>query len=110
MSMKKVKKKIYKILLMIPILLLFNPLHVYAAGEAATGGEAATTSTEVVTEVTTEEKKATPSDAWYSSITGVSDDQPKTIDDVYLLLFWVLMVLVVYVMSKAFIWIFNNLG
>lgn len=99
-----------KVLWIIPILLLFNPLHTYAAVEASAGGEAATTLTEAVIEVTTEEKKATPGDAWYSSITGVSDDQPKTIDDVYLILFWILVVLVVYVMSKAFIWIFNNLG
>ena len=83
---------------MMPVLLLFNSLHVCAAVEAVAGGEA------------TEEEKATPGDAWYSSITGVNDDQPKTIDDVYLLVFWVLVVLVVYVISKAFIFIFKNLG
>lgn len=99
---------------MIPILLLFSPLHVYAAVKSAAGGESVAVSTETVTEVstevTTEEKKATPGDAWYSSITGVRDDQPKTLDDVYLVLFWILLVLVVYVLVKAFIWILNSLG
>ena len=108
--MKKRKKKICKILLMMPVLLLFNSLHVCAAVEAVAGGEATAAATEAVTEVTTEEEKATPGDAWYSSITGVNDDQPKTIDDVYLLVFWVLVVLVVYVISRAFIFIFKNLG
>lgn len=95
---------------MIPVLLLFNPLHVYAAVESAAGGEAATASTEAVTEVTTEEQNATPGDAWYSSITGLKDDQPKTLDDVYQLEYWILLVLLVYVMSRTFLFIFNNLG
>lgn len=100
---------------MIPVLLLFNPLHVYAAGEAAAGEDApSAASTEAVTEISTEnvteEQKATPGDAWYSSITGLKDDQPKTLDDVYQLEYWILLVLLVYVISRAFIFIFNNLG
>lgn len=93
-----------------PVLLLFNSLHVCAAVEAVAGGEATAAATEAVTEVTTEEEKATPGDAWYSSITGVNDDQPKTLDDVYQLEYWILLVLLGYVMSRAFIFIFNNLG
>ncbi len=113
MSMRKLKKKIYKVLLMIPVLLLFSPLHVCAAGEAAAGEDApsaASTETEISTEHITEEQKATPGDAWYSSITGLKDDQPKTLDDVYQLEYWILLVLLVYVMSRTFLFIFNNLG
>lgn len=115
MSMRKLKKKIYKVLLMIPVLLLFSPLHVCAADEAAAGEDApSAASTEAVTEISTEhiteEQKATPGDAWYSSITGLKDDQPKTLDDVYQLEYWILLVLLVYVMSRTFLFIFNNLG
>lgn len=74
--------------------------------------------TKVSQKVTTEEstmeesanaQKATPGDAWYSGITGKTDDTPKTLDDIYVVLFWILVVVVLYVMAEAFIWIVNML-
>ena len=109
--MKKVKRKIWKVLLMIPVLLLFSSSLVCQASEV----EATTkTSQEAMTEgSTTEEpantRKATPGDAWFSGITGKTDDTPKTLDDIYIVLFWILIVVVLYVMAKAFIWIVNIL-
>lgn len=92
---------------MIPVLLLFNPLHVCAAVEAAEGGEATAAATEAVTEVTTEEEKATPGDAWYSSIVGKTDNTPKTLDDIYVVAFWILLFLGIQVLINLFEFIFN---
>lgn len=85
-------------------MLLFScPVLAYAAPAAGTTTEEITA--EAVTNV-----KATPGDAWYSSVPGIKDNKPKTLDDIYLVLFWILVILAVYVIAKAFIWIFNSLG
>lgn len=110
MNMTKLKKKIWKILLIIPVMLLFScPVLAYAAPASGTTTEEtsaeASPSTEAVTNV-----KATPGDAWYSSVPGIKDNKPKTLDDIYLVLFWILVILAVYVIAKAFIWIFNSLS
>ena len=112
MNMAKVKKKIWKLLLMIPALLLFSgsALVCQASALEATTETSTAASQEIATEEpTTEVRKATSGDAWYSGIVGKKDDAPKTLDDVYIILFWILVVVVVYVMAKAFIWIVNML-
>lgn len=110
--MAKAKKKILKVLLMIPVLLLFScSVLVCRATEIETIPEASTEALQeaATEESTTEVRKATPGDAWYSAIVGKEDNAPKTLDDVYAVLFWILVVVVVYVMAKAFIWIVNML-
>ena len=120
--MERVKKKIWKVLLMIPVLLLFSgsvlvcqASEIEATTESTTetsiaaSQEAATEepATEAVTEVTTEEEKATPGDAWYSSIVGKTDNTPKTLDDIYVVAFWILLFLGIQVLINLFEFIFN---
>lgn len=65
--------------------------------------------TEVDSEVTTETTKvATPGDAWYTTLPGFSDTTPKTLDDIYKVLFWILVVNVVGAACVAFVFIFNH--
>lgn len=112
MNMAKAKKMILKILLMIPALLLFSgsALVCQASELEATTETTTAASQEAATEESTiEVRKATPGDAWYSGIVGKTDTSPKTLDDIYIVLFWILVVVVVYVMAKAFIWIVNIL-
>lgn len=117
MNMAKVKKKIWKLLLMIPALLLFSGSALVcqasaleATTETSTAASQETATEEPITEEpTTESQRATPGDAWYSGIVGKTDTSPKTLDDIYIVLFWILVVVVVYVMAKAFIWIVNIL-
>ncbi len=115
MSMERVKKKIWKALLMIPVLLLFSgSVSVCQASELETTTETSTAaSQEAATEVstmeesTTEARKATPGDAWYSSIVGKTDNKPKTLDDIYVVAFWTLLFLGIQVLITLFEFIFN---
>lgn len=108
LSMEKVKRKIWKILWMIPVLLLFSSSLVCQASEITKVSQKVTTE-ESTMEESANAQKATPGDAWYSGITGKTDDTPKTLDDIYVVLFWILVVVVLYVMAEAFIWIVNML-
>ena len=99
-------------------IVLFNCIPVSASELDATNAttEAATeTTTEVTTEVTTEAttetavKIATPGDAWYTTLVGSPDQTPKTLDDIYVLLHWILIFLVTFIICIAFIFIFNCL-
>ena len=67
--------------------------------------------TNATTEVTTETavKVATSSDAWYTTLVGSPDQTPKTLDDIYILLHWILIFLVVFIVCVAFIFIYNCL-
>ena len=118
LNMERVKKKIWKVLLMIPVLLLFSSSLVCQASEIEASTEVTTetstaasqeTATEEPTteEPTTEARRATPGDAWYSSIIGKTDNTPKTLDDVYLLAFWTLLVHMIMVLIILFEFIFN---
>lgn len=65
--------------------------------------------TEDTTEVTTEMATfATPGDAWYTTLPGSPDATPKTLDDIYKVLFWILVVNVVGTACIAFVFIFNQ--
>lgn len=108
LSMEKVKRKIWKVLWMIPVLLLFSSSLVCQASEITKVSQKVTTE-ESTMEEPANNRKATPGDAWFSGITGKTDDTPKTLDDIYIVLFWILIVVVLYVMAKAFIWIVNIL-
>lgn len=108
LSMEKVKRKIWKVLWMIPVLLLFSSSLVCQASEITKVSQKVTTE-ESTMEESANAQKATPGDAWYSGITGKTDDTPKTLDDIYVVLFWILVVVVLYVMAEAFIWIVNML-
>lgn len=108
LSMEKVKRKIWKVLWMIPVLLLFSSSLVCQASEITKVSQKVTTE-ESTMEESVNAQKATPGDAWYSGITGKIDDTPKTLDDIYVVLFWILVVVVLYVMAEAFIWIVNML-
>ena len=83
-----------------------------------TTGETVETSTDETTmpettveptteEPTTEVRKATPGDAWYSSIVGKTDNTPKTLDDIYVVAFWTLLFLGIQVLINLFEFIFN---
>ncbi len=95
-------------------IVLFNCIPV-AASELDTSNattEAATeTTTEVTTEVTSETavKVATPGDAWYTTLIGSPDQTPKTLDDIYVLLHWILIFLVTFIICVAFVFIYNCL-
>lgn len=65
--------------------------------------------TEVDSEVTTETTKvATPGDAWYTTLPGSPDNTPKTLDDIYKVLFWILVINVVGAACIVFVFIFNH--
>lgn len=76
-----------------------------ASQEAAT--EEPTTEEPTTEEPTTEVRKATPGDAWYSSIVGKTDNTPKTLDDIYVVAFWTLLFLGIQVLINLFEFIFN---
>lgn len=103
---------------MIPVLLLFSSSLVCQASEIEASTEVTTeTSTAASQEAATEEptteestteaRKATPGDAWYSSIMGKTDDTPKTLDDIYVVAFWILLFLGIQVLINLFEFIFN---
>lgn len=118
LNMERVKKKIWKVLLMIPVLLLFSSSLVCQASEIEASTEVTTeTSTAASQEAATEEptteestteaRKATPGDAWYSSIMGKTDDTPKTLDDIYVVAFWTLLFVGILTLLVLFVFIFN---
>ena len=114
LNMERVKKKIWKVLLMIPVLLLFSGsvLVCQASEIEATAESTMETSTAASQEAATEEpttnvRKATPGDAWYSSIVGKTDNTPKTLDDIYVVAFWILLFLGIQVLINLFEFIFN---
>lgn len=118
LNMERVKKKIWKVLLMIPVLLLFSSSLVCQASEIeATAESTMETSTAALQEAATEEptteestteaRKATPGDAWYSSIMGKTDDTPKTLDDIYVVAFWTLLFVGILTLLVLFVFIFN---
>lgn len=118
LNMERVKKKIWKVLLMIPVLLLFSSSLVCQASEIEASTEVTTeTSTAASPEAATEEptteestteaRKATPGDAWYSSIMGKTDDTPKTLDDIYVVAFWTLLFVGILTLLVLFVFIFN---
>lgn len=99
-------------------IVLFNCISVSASelDTTKTTTEAATESTtEVTTEVTTEATTetaanvATPSDAWYTTLVGSPNQTPKTLDDIYVLLYWILIFLVTFIICVAFVFIYNCL-
>ena len=117
--MERVKKKIWKVLLMIPVLLLFSgSVLVCQASEieaiaestmetSTAASQEAATEEPTTEEPTTEVRKATPGDAWYSSIVGKTDNTPKTLDDIYVVAFWILLFLGIQVLINLFEFIFN---
>lgn len=112
--MERVKKKIWKVLLMIPVLLLFSgsvlvcqASEIEATTESTTETSIAASQEAVPEEPTTETRKATPGDAWYSSIMGKTDDTPKTLDDIYVVAFWTLLFVGILTLLVLFVFIFN---
>ena len=116
--MERVKKKIWKVLLMIPVLLLFSSSLVCQASEIEASTEVTTeTSTAASQEAATEEptteeqtteaRKATPGNAWSSTIIGKIDDTPKTLDDIYVVAFWTLLFVGILTLLVLFVFIFN---
>ena len=91
-------------------IVLFSSVPV-TASELDTTEATTAASAEVTTEVTTEAtaKVATSSDAWYTTLVGSPDQTPKTLDDIYVLLHWILIFLVVFIVCVAFIFIYNCL-
>lgn len=99
-------------------IVLFNCIPVSASEldtMNATTEAATETTIEVTTEVTTEAttetavKAATPGDAWYTTLVGSPDQTPKTLDDIYVLLHWILIFLVTFIICVAFVFIYNCL-
>lgn len=94
------------------IIVLFSSIPV-AASELDTTNATTETATEITTEVipevTTETTMvATPGDAWYTTLPGFTDTTPKTLDDIYKVLFWILVVNVVGGACVTFVFIFNH--
>lgn len=91
------------------IIVLFNSVPVLAS-ELVPETEATTEmTTEIDPEVTIETTTiATPGDAWYTTLPGSPDTTPKTLDDIYKVLFWILVVNVVGAVCIAFVFIFNH--
>ena len=114
LNMERVKKKIWKVLLMIPVLLLFSgsvlvcqASEIEATAESTMETSTAASQEAATEEPTTEVRKATPGDAWYSSIVGKTDNAPKTLDDIYVVAFWTLLFLGIQVLINLFEFIFN---
>lgn len=106
--MKIWKKKIWKVLLTTLTIVLFSsaPVMAFELPETETTTEM---TTEVDSEVTAETTMvATPGDAWYTTLPGFTDTTPKTLDDIYKVLFWILVVNVVGGACVTFVFIFNH--
>ena len=91
-------------------IVLFSSVPV-TASELDTAEATTEATTETTTEVTTETavKVATPGDAWYTTLIGSPDQTPKTLDDIYVLLHWILIFLVTFIICVAFVFIYNCL-
>ena len=89
---------------MMSVIVLFNCMPVVASEL-----DTSEATTEAMTEVTTEAKVATSGDAWYTMFVGSPDQTPKTLDDIYVLLCWILIFQVVFIICVAFIFIYNCL-
>ena len=107
--MKIWKKKIWKVLLTISIIVLFNSVPALASELVPNTETITEITTEVIPEVTTETTMvATPGDAWYTTLPGFTDTTPKTLDDIYKVFFWILVVNVVGGACVTFVFIFNH--
>lgn len=96
-------------MLTMSIIVLFNSVPVMASGLVPETEATAEITTEVTPEVTTETTMvATPGDAWYTTLPGFTDTTPKTLDDIYKVLFWILVVNVVGGACVTFVFIFNH--
>lgn len=91
-------------------IVLFNCIPV-SASELDASNATTEVTTEVTAEVTTETavKVATPGNAWYTDFVGSPDQTPKTLDDIYVLLHWILIFLVTFIICVAFVFIYNCL-
>lgn len=106
---ENMEKKIWKVLLTMSIIVLFNSVPVMASGLVPETEATTEITTEVAPEVTTETTTvATPGDAWYTTLPGSPDTTPKTLDDIYEVLYLILVVIVVSIASVAFVFIFNH--
>lgn len=106
---ENMEKKIWKVLLTMSIIVLFNSVPVMASGLVPETEVTTEITTEVAPEVTTETTTvATPGDAWYTTLPGSPDTTPKTLDDIYEVLYLILVVIVVSIASVAFVFIFNH--
>lgn len=94
------------LLLTTSIIVLFN---IYPVCASRLEVQAETITAETTETTTAEIETATPGNAWYTTLPGSPDSTPKTIDDIYTLLFWILIVLVVFIVCVAFVFIFNCL-
>lgn len=91
------------------IIVLFNSVPVMASELVSETETTTEITTEVISVTTTETTKvATPGDAWYTTLPGSSDTTPKTLDDIYEVLYLILVVIVVSIASVAFVFIFNH--
>lgn len=93
------------LLLTMSIIVLFNIYPVCASGLEV---QAETITTETTEATTTEVKTATPGNAWYTTLPGSPDLTPKTLDDIYRVLFWLLVVNVICVSCMALVFVFNH--
>ena len=93
----------------ISIIVLFNSVPVLASELVPNTETTTEITTEVAPEVTTETTTvATPGNAWYTTLPGSPDTTPKTLDDIYEVLYLILMVNVVFIVCVAFVFIFNH--
>lgn len=91
------------------IIVLFNSVPVLASELVPDTENTTEVTTEVTPDATTEIMTvATPGDAWYTTLPGSPDTTPKTLDDIYKVLFWILVVNVVGAVCIAFVFIFNH--
>ena len=91
------------------IIVLFNSVPVMASELVPDTEATAEITTEVDPEIITETTTvATPGDAWYTTLPGSPDTTPKTLDDIYEVLYLILVVNVVVIASVAFVFIFNH--
>ena len=95
-------------MLTMSIIVLFNSVPVMASELVPKAETTTEITTEVISKVTTETTLATPGDAWYTTLPGSPDTTPKTLDDIYEVLYLILMVIVVSIASVAFVFIFNH--
>lgn len=96
-------------MLTISIIVLFNGVPVLASELVPDTENTAEITTEVISDATTEiSAVATSGDAWYTTLPGAPDATPRTLDDIYKLLFWILVINVVGAACVAFVFIFNH--
>lgn len=95
--------------ILITVLFSGSVMTVYAEESGAKIRMERTEAAQEETEVGTEVQLATATDGWSTTITGKPDTEPKTLDDIYEVLFWILCAVCIFLAGHVLLWIVEML-